>query len=43
MNVQESTLVVSHSPNKTNIIKVVEIGEPAFFGPSSILINLYSK
>lgn len=39
MNYKEIDLVVSHSPNNENTIKVVEIGEPFFFGPSSIRLK----
>lgn len=36
MYFKEETLVISHSPNDTNTIKVGEKGQPAFFGPSSV-------
>jgi len=39
MHFKETSLLVSHSPNGTNTIEVVEKGEPAFFGPSSVRIK----
>src|SRR5690625_4459739 len=39
MFLKEKTLVISHSPNNINIIEVVEKGQPAFFGPSSLKIK----
>src|SRR5699024_6742836 len=40
---KEKTLVISHSPNENNTIEVVEKGQPAFFGPSSVRIKYGSK
>lgn len=37
--IKENTLVVSDSPNDVNKIKVIEKGEPFFFGPSSIRLK----
>lgn len=39
---KERSLTVSHSPNGANTIEIVEKGEPAFFGPSSVRIK-YGK
>ncbi|NPC92515.1 hypothetical protein HOO54_09810 [Bacillus sp. WMMC1349] len=36
---KEKTLFISRSPNDTNAIEVVEKGQPAFFGPSSVRIK----
>lgn len=36
---KEILLVESDAPNQTTTLKVVEVGEPAFFGPSSIRIK----
>ncbi|MBS4208665.1 hypothetical protein [Bacillus sp. FJAT-50079] len=37
--IKERTLMVSHSPSGKNTIKIVEKGEPFFFGPSTIKIK----
>lgn len=39
MVMKERTLLISDSPNKVNTIRIVEKGEPAFFGPSSVRIK----
>jgi hypothetical protein len=39
MNFKEKTLVISHSPSEIYTIKVVEKGEAAWFGPSSVRIK----
>lgn len=39
MYFKEKTLLVSHSPNEIKTIKIVEKGEPAFFGPSTVRIK----
>lgn len=43
MYFKESTIVISHSPNNENTIEVVEKGEAAWFGPSSIRIKYGSR
>ncbi|MGN7477980.1 hypothetical protein ACTHOQ_08985 [Solibacillus silvestris] len=43
MEIKERTLVLSHSPDNTNTIEIVEKGEPAFFGPSSVRIKAGNK
>ncbi|WP_052360586.1 hypothetical protein [Oceanobacillus manasiensis] len=40
---KEKPLVSSHSPNDINTIEVVEKGEPAWFGPSSVKIKYDGK
>lgn len=37
--IKESSLVVSNSPNNMNTVKIVQVGEPFFFGPSSIRLK----
>ncbi len=39
MNFKETTLVISHSPSNLHTIKVVEKGQPAWFGPSTVRIK----
>jgi len=39
MNLKERRLVISHSPSDIHTIKVVEKGEAAWFGPSSVRIK----
>jgi hypothetical protein len=39
MAIKEETLLISQSPNKVKTITIVEKGEPAFFGPSTIRIK----
>lgn len=36
---KETTLLISHSPNDINMIKVAQKGEAAFFGPSKVRIH----
>ena len=36
---KESTLVVSHSPNNLHTVTAVEVGEPFFFGASSVRLK----
>lgn len=37
--IKERTLIDSYSPNGVNTIEIVEKGEPAWFGPSSVRIK----
>lgn len=39
MYLKERIIVSSQSPSNTNTIKVVEKGEPAFFGPSAVRLK----
>ncbi|OIK13377.1 hypothetical protein [Bacillus sp. MUM 13] len=41
--IKERTLIVSHSPNSANTIKIEEKGEPAFFGSSSVRIKYQNQ
>ena len=39
MEFKQTILAVSKSPDQLHIIEVVEVGEPAFFGPSKVKIK----
>lgn len=43
LEIKERTLIVSHSPNAENTIEIVQKGEAAFFGPSSVRIKYGNK